>query len=129
MDERGKYFEFVTGVLGIKSIMLDTAARPADPIPLLLLVEGLSGYSKEENDLLTKMIAALKMDSKMYRLADLQQAGSVERTYTVEFLDQTTESRAENLQQVFSPRTLLKNPALKKQAWDDLQKVIRHFSA
>lgn len=128
MDEREKYFEFVTGVLGIKSILLDSTEPTQETIPLLLLVEGLAGYTKEENELLTKMIAALKMDSEMYRLADLQQAGGVKRAYTVEFLDQTTATLTENVQQVFSPRTLLKKPALKKQAWDDLQKVIRHFS-
>lgn len=124
MDEREKYFEYVTGVLGIKSILLE-AGSAVETIPLLLLVEGLSGYSAAEEELLSKMIAALKM----YRLADLQQGGGIQRSYTVEFLDQTKVASSENVQQVYSARTLVKNPVLKKQAWEDLQKVTRHFSA
>jgi hypothetical protein len=130
MDDRENYFDFVTGVLGIKSMLLDQeAAGGTTKIPLLLAVEGLSGYSKEENELLAKMIAALKMDAKTYLLTDLQKAGDVQRDFTVEFRDQKKETSVPDTQQVFSPRTLLKEPALKKQAWEDLQKVIRHFSA
>ena len=126
MDERENYFNFVTGVLGIKTLLLETETLTGTPVALLLAVESLNDYTDAENELLGKMIAALKMDPQTYRVSDLESSKSVARNYTVEFLDQPTANEV-NKQKVYSPRTLLKDGTLKKVAWDDLQKVIRHF--
>ena len=129
MDDRENYFDYVTGVLGIKTVMLDQAEFKNETVPLLLAVQDLSTYSAAESELLEKMIAALKMDPKSLRLVELAQAAAIQRGFTVEFCDQTSGVATSTLQQVYSPRTLIQKPNLKKQAWDDLQKVIRHFSA
>ncbi len=127
MDDRENYFDYVANVLGIKTVMFDQAEFKNETVPLLLVVQDLSTYSDPEKELLEKMIAALKMDPKILRLVDLREAATVQRGYTIEFLDEAGVSEG-TVRRVFSPRTLLQKPALKKQAWDDLQKVIRHFS-
>lgn len=137
MSEKDDYFNYVSSVLGVKSayIEADTAGtdlQATEAVPLMVLVENLSQYTAEEKDLLEKMITALKIDINKIKIFDLQNLQPTQQTQ-FEFLltfsenpAQTT-SNDENFLITYSPRILVQNAALKKQVWNDLQKVIKFF--
>ena len=125
MSEKKDYFDYVENVLGVKSIMLS----PKQNIPLLIAVENYTDYSTDENELLQKMIAALKVDSKNISLVDLTEEGGFQPEFTLFLMNQPHDKQAaENSVTTFSPRALLKKAELKKSAWSDLQKVITYFN-
>ncbi|AGH95255.1 hypothetical protein [Pseudobdellovibrio exovorus] len=137
MSEKEDYFSYLENVLGIKTVLIDQASQQASSqqikSPLIFLVEGLSSYSADETELLNKMIAALKIDLSQVQAVDSQISASCEAEFTVHFVDHLGASlpripTGETVLVTHSPRFLLKNAAFKKQAWDDLQKVIRFFS-
>ena len=125
MSEKKDYFDYVENVLGVKSILLS----PKQNIPLLIAVENYTDYSPDENELLQKMIAALKVDSKNISLVDLTEEGGFQPEFTLFLMIQPHDKQAaENSVTTFSPRALLKKTELKKSAWSDLQKVITYFN-
>ena len=125
MSEKKDYFDYVENVLGVKSILLS----PKQNIPLLIAVENYTDYSPDENELLQKMIAALKVDSKNISLVDLTEEGGFQPEFTLFLMIQPHDKQAaENSVTTFSPRALLKKAELKKNAWSDLQKVITYFN-
>lgn len=130
MSEKNDYFEYVSQVLGVKSILNDLqATSSSEAVPLLIAVEGYSSYDDNEKDLLTKMISALKIDQKNIKVADLQNVVNYQAQFYIYFTDAQSEqnSTAPNLVQTHSPKFLLKNADYKKNAWNDLQKVIAYF--
>lgn len=141
MSEKEDYFSYLENVLGIKTVLVDPmanqvgASQSADKIksPLIFLVEGLSNYTAPETDLLNKMIAALKIDLSQLQAVDSQMSEACESEFTVHFVDQVSAMlpkmpASEVVLVTHSPRFLLKNVGFKKQAWEDLQKVIRFFN-
>ena len=125
MSEKSDYFDYVENVLGVKSIMLN----PKQDTPLLIAVENLNSYSVEEQDLLGKMVGALKVDLQKISLIDLSEAEKFQSEFTVYFMNQPIEKQSsKNTVTTFSPRILLKKAELKKNAWTDLQKVLTYFN-
>lgn len=125
MSEKSDYFDFVENVLGVKSIMLN----PKQHTPLLIAVENLNSYSVEEQDLLSKMVGALKVDLQKISLVDLSEAEKFQSEFTVYFMNQPIEKQSsKNAVTTFAPRILLKKAELKKNAWTDLQKVLTYFN-
>ena len=125
MSEKSDYFDYVENVLGVKSIMLNRKQN----IPLLIAVEDLNSYGVEEQDLLGKMVGALKVEMQRISLVDMSEAEKFESEFTVYFMNQPIEKQSsKNTVTTFSPRTLLKKPELKKNAWTDLQKVLTYFN-
>lgn len=125
MSEKSDYFDYVENVLGVKSVMLN----PKQNIPLLIAIEDLNSYSVEEQDLLGKMVGALKVEMQRISLVDMSEAEKFESEFTVYFMNQPIEKQSsKNTVTTFSPRTLLKKPELKKNAWTDLQKVLTYFN-
>jgi hypothetical protein len=92
-------------------------------------VEGLASYQAEEKDLLEKMVAALKIDLNNIKIMDAE-AESLEQNrydFLIQFQNNPERGDRERTLSTYSPRTLLKSPELKKQAWSDLQKAIQFF--
>lgn len=132
MSDKSDYFDYVSTVLGVKSVYIEPQAATAglkEVIPLLVSVENLSTYAPEEKDLLEKMVSALKIDLQKIKICDISKADSFESAFTIRFSDNLSgSSLTENSLTTFSPRTLLKNPSLKKQVWNEFQTVIKFFS-
>jgi len=143
MSEKSDYFDYVSTVLGVKSVYIEPASSQALPqtltqtasaaskevIPLLVSVENLEQYSAEERDLLEKMISALKIDLSKIKVCDVALANDYEFAYLIQFSESLSASaHTENVLITHSPRVLLKNPSLKKQVWNEFQAVIKFFS-
>ena len=125
MSEKKDYFDFVENVLGVKSIMLN----PKQNTPLLIAVENLSSYTAEEQELLGKMVGALKIDIGKISIVDLSKAQNYQPEFVICFQNQPNEKTSmKNTLTTFSPRALLKKPELKKNAWNDLQKFLTYFN-
>lgn len=130
MSEKKDYFDYVENVLGIKSILLNQVSQEeAQSIPLLVCVENLVNYTLEEKDLLAKMIGALKIDLQLIKVVALNETEKYKPDYSIYFLDDINQNISDkiNMVKTYSPRFLLKNSDYKKNAWNDLQKVILHF--
>ena len=124
-DPRSTYIDYVQNVLGVKAIMRDAGDTPnLIQKPLVVRVQCLSSYTEAEKDLLSKMLAALKLDPSVY--AVVETGGDEEKNFTsnliLDFVDERTEVSDRVL--TYSPRTLIQKPDLKKIAWADLQKII-----
>lgn len=125
------YIEYVSQVLGVKSILNDLqSSSTTQQVPLLVCIERYATYDQNEKELLFKMISALKIDQKNIVLIDLEDINNYQAQFYVYFIDQQQQknSTEDNLVQTYSPRFLLKNSEFKKNAWNDLQKVIAFFN-
>jgi hypothetical protein len=132
MAEKDDYFEYVANVLGVKSLYIDSSVTDSinsNLVPLLISVEGLASYQAEEKDLLEKMVAALKIDLNNIKIMDAGAEYLEENRYDflIQFQNNPERGDRERILSTYSPRTLLKSPELKKQAWSDLQKAIQFF--
>ena len=129
VSEKKDYFDYVQNVLGVKSILLNQ--EPVETIkqrPLVIYVENYINYSPEEMELLSKMIAALKIDLNWIRVVDLDNQ-EIQSEFTIYFIEELNQNDPieKNIIRTYSPRILLKNSKYKKKAWDDLQVVIKFF--
>ena len=130
MSEKKDYFDYVVNILGVKSLLLNQETTGLlQVVPLLVCVEDYASYTGTEKDLLAKMIGALKIDLNLIKVIDLNQRAIFQSEFSVYFLEDVNNRVIEvNRVQTHSPRFLLKNPQYKKQAWEDLQKLILHFN-
>jgi hypothetical protein len=120
------YFDYVENVLGIKQVLTSriefSVPVGAIEVPLLITVSELLSYSEAENELLYKMVAALKLDPTNYVVIDTSNADGYNSNVELRFVDNPGASNETQIQ-TFSPRILLTKPELKKQAWTEMQKV------
>lgn len=131
MSDKNDYFDFVSNVLGVKSILLSQSTENVlQVVPLLIAVENLNSYTDAENELLSKMIGALKIDQKLIRLVDLKEVSLYQPEFSIHFVEELNQNNVSLANQVmtYAPRSLLKHPEFKKQAWDEMQKAIVYFS-
>ncbi len=130
MSLKKDYIEYVRNVLGIKMIY---ATQPEETallqIPLAIYVQDFLNYTTEEKDLLKKMLLAIKMSEKNFVVFDLSESKKVISQMTIYLSDEVNSHQqlAANEVHTYSPRILLKKTALKKAAWDELQKVLHYF--
>ncbi|MEK6627400.1 MAG: hypothetical protein AABY53_02145 [Bdellovibrionota bacterium] len=128
--DKKDYFDYVVNVLGVKSILLNQeSTNVLQVVPLLICVDHYSDYNNDEKDLLARMIAALKIDLQLIKVIDSKQSSLFQPEFTIFFQDdpaQNSQSTA-NTVITYSPRILLKNTQYKKNAWDELQKVMLFF--
>lgn len=124
-NEQKKLIEYFEQVLGVKSILCDNPNLKqalSEDIQTYFFVEDLSDYLVAENDLLMKMIQAMKFKPSSYQILDLASG-----QYT-QFLGRKNtqlivfKNDPQKMDETYSPRRLLKEPAFKKIAWDFLQK-------
>lgn len=122
MNDIKNYLNYVTDVLGLKSILLDASEK--SPIILLVQVQDYEDISNEENELLQKMLAALKFDLQKIKIVDQNEPNQAAE-YTLRMSHSPDFSiHKKNTYQTLSPRSLLKNPDKKKDAWAELQRLI-----
>lgn len=128
-ESKKNYFEFLENVLGIKSVIQESALNKAQfpNTEILFCVESYYTYTSEETELLHKMVGALKLDFSRVMICDLTEKELRVKKISVIFRDQPSKARpgATNVVETYSPRALLKKPEFKKNAWDELQKVIQ----
>lgn len=132
MSDKKDYFDYVANVLGVKSILLNQDPSTVLPVvPLLICVQDLASYTEAEEELLTKMIAALKIDLSLIKVVDLNQSNLFQFEFAIQFFDdmKLNQSSSSHITATYSPRYLLKNPQDKKIAWDEMQKVILYFAS
>ena len=130
MSSKLDYLEYVRDVLGIKSLHGVPQAKVEIPkIPIVIYVEDFLNYNTNEKELLHKMLGALKVPLLQMQIFDLKDPVQITYEMRICLTDekQTRSPIPPNEINTFSPRKLLQNAALKKVAWDDLQKVLLHF--
>lgn len=122
-NEVNQYLSFLSQTLGVNTILIDDAKNAStmknDTYKYSIYVENLSTYSPEEKTLLDKMITALKFNSSDYRVFDFKDKNSVslsDLNLKIILKDSPNETG-----ETYSPRMLLKQPELKRKAWDDLK--------
>lgn len=134
VDNRDSYFDYVINVLGVKSVYRDLNDPVVSSVPLLVQVEKHQTYAADESELLEKMLTALKIDFSLIQVSPYIHNNSTPCEYSVIFCDTPEKLRNElapraNQVVTYSPRRLLHEAQLKKQAWADLQNVIQFFSS
>ncbi len=93
-------------------------------IDLGFFIEGYETYSLEENELLSKIILAMKLNPDQFQILNLNEKNNIKSKVQVYFVD-----HPKNDFETFSARTLLKKPEFKKQTWDYLKKTILQISS
>lgn len=122
------YFEYLEDVLGIKQVLFDRQPEVTSQlvqIPILISVLNLKNYKAEENELLYKMIAALKLPPENYVVIDADQISNYEAKAHLSLVDEPIQSQNPQTIQTYSARKLLSHPDLKRQAWTEMQKLLQ----
>lgn len=123
------YFNYLKEVVGISEIILEKNQDSAATKNIIVAIQDYANYTASEQELLSKMLEALKIDMNFFVKIDITECNHTDFLFKIEFLDQPNQKNSEpNQITTFSPRTLLKKPELKKNVWADLQKVIAYFS-
>lgn len=117
-----RYLHYLKNVLGIKSVLTQSAESPK----LYIYVQNLETYSESEKELFNKMMTAMKLSKNDYVIQafDSTLSRNIEQV-CIYLLDQPQEN---NNDETYSPRVLLKQPEFKKAAWEALQRVMLKFS-
>lgn len=123
------YFEYVETVLGIKQVLTDRIQIDQSQLAqiqtsILICVENLNSYTDSENDLLYKMIAALKLNPESYVVVDQSDRENYLSSFELSLVDRPRPT-TDQVIQTYSPRVLLKDAGLKKQAWAEMQKLLQ----
>ncbi len=132
MSSKKDYIDYVRDVLGVQSLHgLNEMTIQGVEIPLVIYVEDYLTYSSPEKDLLDKMLLALKVPILQMLILDSHDPKNVNYEFRLRLTDEkpSVNPVLPNEIHTFSPRVLIKNAALKKLAWDDLQKVLLYFQS
>ena len=119
---RKNYLNYVKDILGIKYLFLNSKNSHAKK--LLISVTDLNTYNLEENELLQKMILALKLEASDFIISDEKVLNQQEASYFLRLSDVVSDSTSTNVISTYSPRILLKNAHFKKKAWSDMQNLL-----
>ena len=121
------YLNYVKDVLGIKHLFL--TSKILEVKKLLIAVTDLDTYSAEENKLLQKMVAALKLEPADTVIIDIKNLNQHSALYFLKLVDELNNDQSSSSDTVctFSPRALLKNAQHKKKAWADMQGFLSLF--
>ena len=126
------YFKYVQEVLGIRQIFTKSSSMESavqENITVLIAVKDLKSYNLEENNLLEKMISALKLTPEQMLIIDRADLAPLSR-YRLNLNDEAADSLTTDpsLFNTWSPRHLLQNPGLKKDAWAVMQKLLQKIN-
>lgn len=121
-SELNEYIKnFLTDTLGLNTILTERAKNTSTGKNYIIYVENLNSYNEAESELLTKMIAALKINSEDLVVLDLSQINDNPQEVIMKIF---LKDCPETLEETYSPRELLKNPNLKRKAWEDLKRLL-----
>lgn len=121
-QSRKNYLNYVKDVLGIKHLFLNS--KSSQPKKLLISVTDLHNYNSVENDLLKKMISALKLNASDFIIVDEKTSDKQDADYFLKLSDTINDNLSTNTICTYSPRVLLKNAEYKKKAWSDMQNLL-----
>ncbi|MFZ3231672.1 MAG: hypothetical protein WA160_15795 [Pseudobdellovibrio sp.] len=127
-----EYFDFAENILGIKQIHVRqtlSESTQMNSVRLLITVLDLESYSEIEIELLYKMISALQLDEAIYAVVNPSQKQNYPHQYELAFVDSVSPKviggTTDSIMETHSPRVLVRLPALKKQAWQDMQSLLQ----
>jgi DNA polymerase III psi subunit len=126
------YFHYLNEIVGIKSVMIEPNVSDFQKFSLLIKVQNLSTYNADAMALLEKMITALGLEKDGIKVADYDLVPSnLQPEYILSFVLNPDLVVAKSINEIvtYSPEVLLKNPQLKKQAWDQMQKIVAQLKA
>lgn len=149
--ETPSFYRYLNDVLGIESVVMPAVERSNELVvegqgPILFLGSTILSEPREK-ELLHKMIVAMGLDPAQVYIAEGEPSSlDVLKNYDFKILILMGSDVSESLQDpssqkkwiwselfyeqnwkiliTYDPKSLLKNPDLKKQAWNDLKKVI-----
>ncbi|MBC7742459.1 MAG: hypothetical protein H7061_09690 [Bdellovibrionaceae bacterium] len=132
MSSKKDYLDYVREVLGVQSLFaMPAVVEPELEVPLIIYVQDYLSYTAAEKNLLQKMLLALKVPLLQMHLLDFNDPKKIKYQIRVCLTDQKPPAGTTDANDIhtLSPRVLLQNTALKKVAWDDLQKVLLFFQS
>ncbi len=117
------YLNYAKDVLGIRHLFF--IGEQAISKKVVISVADLKDFSEAEHELLTRMISALNLDSQTTLVIDSDEL----HLYTPQFLLKLSLTivinQPVNCVETFSPKLLIANPDLKKQAWLQMQTFLQ----
>ena len=129
-------------VLGIKNIFFKNSVPATLPASkseskttlkenfLLIQVDGLETYSAAETELLKKMTAAFQLTENQIKIADLKDQ---EQPHQFKLILSDVDSSLPDVESrvavTYSPRRLLKDSHLKKEAWSIMKLLIQKIES
>ncbi len=121
-----RYLYYLKNVLGLKTVL----TQPTESQQLHIYVQDLETYSESEKELFSKMITAMQNSQQLSKSDYVIQSFKAEMNkntdqISVYLLDQP---QANQNNETYSPRVLLKQPEFKKTAWEALQRTMLKFS-
>ena len=137
-----RYLYYLKNVLGLKTVLTQTA----EPTQLHIYVQDFETYSESEKDLFNKMITATKLSKSDYVIHSIKKSNEPNNEINIEtnlnknrnpHTDQNPtqtsiylidQPHADQNNETYSPRILLKQPEFKKTAWEALQRAMLKFS-
>lgn len=122
------YMNYLKETLGLKELKSEElnaslSESVTSEYHWVFVIENYSQYTTSEKELLTKMVKALNLELKHCMFADQidqNQEWPLNKIYY--FLDSPKLNQAFLNNQTYSPRTLIKEPQLKKAAWESMKK-------
>ncbi len=135
-----QYFEQVLGIREFIATPLQSSSEPVNQVentlPRLVLFVDQKPWTASASDLFEKMKLAMKLENVETQTVFTDQMSAADfqlltlKAHTViSFCEELSKSiQNENLFMTVSPQKLLESPELKKQAWADLQNVMRFLA-
>lgn len=128
-DSKQDYIQYLRQVLGISQVLVD---QKTDLIPqrLIVWVEDLNVFSKQDQELLFNMLSAMKIDKNDIAIFNLQQKSEIAsrlKSSCIQF--ELVRNPIDKASQTFSPQMLHDNKQLKSEAWTFLQQMITRYAS
>ena len=136
-----QYIEYLQKVVGIKSVLSSESSTgpmqelPSLSVPARFLFVDDKTWSAAANELFSKMRQAMNLTDVQFEVMFRDQISAADlQVHALGFaavIDFSAgpgfQSTDQNIYQTISPELLLTQANLKKQAWDDLKKVMKDF--
>lgn len=138
------YIWYLQNVLGVKSVLIPDGNFDTDllqesaGISHPILVIDANPWSGAAEELFLKMLTAMKLQKADIQIVFIDQVSANELAtralasrYVICFADKIAEDfgiEEKDFTKTISPAILLKKPELKRQAWEDLKKVMENLN-
>ena len=127
------YLQYLKNVLGVSQILLDNSqTKKSVQISqrVIVWVEALHSFSEADHELLSNMLAAMKIDKSDMAIFDLSEKTKMLASLPPQALQfELVLSPTDKNAQTFSPQMMHQNKQLKAEAWTFLQKVMLKYQS
>ncbi len=117
------YLNYAKDVLGIKHLFFIDEQVTSKKV--VVSVTDLKDFSEPERALLDKMISALNLDSQTTVVIDSNDLVLYKPQFLLKLSATVSVDQPVNTIETFSPRLLMDNSGLKKQAWSQMQSFLQ----